>query len=316
MATRSVGRTGTARGLWVAVLAAIVALAGCTGVRSLHFAAPPRGALGTAATAGVPTSPPTLADASGVSLPPLPGRPTTTAGATAGGKASISGTVIGPAGPVGSATVVAQRVVGGAVGTLTATTMADGTFKFSGVRGGDYRMRAWSAPGLDLPAPSIFYLDARQDYQGDLVLVAVASAGAVGVFNPDPAAVGQPAALAVQVTSPTVGADGVVRSPVLAGAMVDLTNDPGWTVTGANPRTTGADGEATFVLTCLSAGSQPLDVSVNGATPVALNPQPCQAPLVPATTAPVLPTTTTTLFFGFGPGPTTTTTFSLFPPGP
>ena len=286
----------------MALVAAASLGAGCTQVERLSIPAP-----NTRVTAPPVTSPPaTLPDTSGVILPTVPGATTTTAPVATGGTATISGAVTGPAGPVRGATVQAERIVGGQEAVVDATTTADGAFSLAGLVGGDYRVRAWMAPGLDLVDPQIFYLGAGEDHTLRLPLSSFAGVTVVGVINPDPPTLGQAANLAVQVTGETVGPDGVVRDPAVAGAQVELTNGPGWLAHNGNPLTTAADGEAIFEVSCVSVGDQPLDASVNGQAPEALDVPSCQPAPVPTTTTPPPttppPPTTTT------PPPTTATT--------
>lgn len=299
-ATLGTARAGRAR--WrvaVAGAAVVLAAAGCGGVESLSFRAPPR----SAPTPSLTTPPTTLPDTVGDVLPTVDGVTTTTALAVTGGNAAIDGTVTGPSGPVAGATVEATRVVDGASASATAVTTATGVFAFAGLLGGDYRLRAWMAPTLAMTSPEVFFLAGGDDHHVDLALDSFTGWNVAGVFDPDPPTTGQPASLAVQATLPAVGPDGVVRDQPVAGALVELTNGPGWLVVGTNPARTGADGEAIFTVDCLTAGDQPLDASVNGNSPQSLNPPACQAPPPPPTAplptaplppAPILPTTSTT----------------------
>lgn len=280
-------------GLGVALLAAAALCAGCGGVETLSFSPPPASGLTPPSTAPTTTLPVTV----GVILPGVPGVTTTTAPAVTGGSATIRGTVTGPPGVVGGATVEATRVVGGATASVKATTKPDGSFSITGLVGGDYRVRAWQQPNLAMTTPLVFFLQAGTDRRVTLDVKSFSGPAVAGVFNPQLPVVDQPTSLAVQVTTPTVGSDGVVRQPPVAGALVELTNGPGWVVVGSNPVPTAANGEATFTVACVSAGDQPIDASVNGQAPQALNPPPCQEPppppppptSPPATTAP--PTT-------------------------
>lgn len=258
--------------LAAAACAALLAVAagGC-GVETLSYRPPPP----TAAPAASPVPTTTLPDTSGVILPKVAGVTTTTAPAATGGSATLEGTVTGPKGQVVGATVQATRVVDGVDAPVTAVTKAGGAFSLTGLQGGDYRVRAWQAPTLAMTSAQVFFLDGNQVDRLTLQVSSYSGTDAVGVFNPDPPTVDQPSALAVQVTQPTVGSDGVVSQRPLAGAKVELTNGPGWVVVGTNPVPTAYDGEATFTVACIAPGQQPLEASVNGQAPVSLHPPSC-----------------------------------------
>ncbi|HWG74088.1 MAG TPA: carboxypeptidase-like regulatory domain-containing protein [Acidimicrobiales bacterium] len=296
--------------LVAALAGATILVTGCNSVESLSYGTPPP-------TAATPTTAPplTLPDTSGVALPAVAGVTTTTAPVATGGAASIRGTVLGPSGVVPGATVEADRIVGDNSAQVKATTGPDGGFTIAGLLGGRYRVRAWMAPTLAVTSPQIFFLGATQVDQISLTLSPFSGTAVVGVINPSPPTLNQPTDLAVQVTAASVGTDGVVRSPTVAGATVELTNGPGWMVLTTNPIQTSADGEATFEVECVSVGAQPLDAAVNGQVPQALTLPDCQPPPPPTTVPPsTLPATTTTTVFGLpggGPGSTSTTSTTL-----
>jgi hypothetical protein len=290
------------------VIALSLGATGCNHVDQLSFAPAP-------AQVAVPTTavPVTLADGTGVRLPRVPGSPTTTVVPVVGGVATITGTVVGPGGVLPGATVYTERVVGSASGSITAITGPDGGFSLTGLLGGAYRVRAWDAPTLAMTTPMIFFLPGTGQDAVTLSLATFDTVGVVGVTNPDPPVVGQPANLAIQVTMPLVGADGVVRHLALPAATVVLTNDPAWKVrdTPTMLTTTGADGEAVFEVICTAPGSQTLYASVNSQDPLSLNVPACRAapPPTTTTTAPTPKTTALT-------PKTTTLTLTTRPPTP
>jgi hypothetical protein len=290
----------------LAVVTAVVALAGCNSVEQLSFSPP------TPVT-GIPpvTAPPvTLPSGTAVVLPRVAGVTTTTAPSATGGDATISGTVLGPNGVVAGATVQAARVVGAVEATVTTTAGAGGTFSLTGLLGGEYRIRAWLAPTLALTTPQVFFLPEGQEDRTSLQLTSFTGTAVVGVIDPAPPTVDQPAALAIQVTGTVVGPDGVVRNPLTAGAVVELTNGPGWLVLGANPVTTAANGEATFTVACVNPGTQPIDATVNGQAPLPLSLPACLSAPAPTTAPPTVPATATTTTTLYGGTPTTTSSTS------
>jgi hypothetical protein len=281
----------------VVLLALTPVLASCAGgVGNLSFPDPP--------STTVPAPPPPDSLPAGLaSTPeqPVPGVTTTTAPAIGPGTGSLGGSVTGPNGSVvPGATVEIDRVVGYASATARTTTAADGSWVFHNILGGDYRVRAWLAPQLDMPTPTVIFLANGQSqnltlqetsYQGQQVQVAI---------NPSNPVLGESANLVVQVTNPSIDSAGVLTSPPVVGASVTLVNGPGWQVQNGNPITTDTAGQATFVVQCTQTGADPLGAQVGSSPPVSLEMPPCGAP-APTTT------TTTTLF-----GETTTTC----PPAP
>lgn len=282
------------------VLLAGLGVAGCGGgVDRLSFADPP------ATTAATPAPPVTLpADLDRIGETPVGGATTTTVPALGPGTASLVGTVTGPTGqPVPGATVEVDRVVGYTYVSTTTTTAADGSWSVRNILGGDYRVRAWRAPDLDMPTPYLLFLAdgssatvslQETSYQADSVQVAI---------NPPEPVLGQPVELVVQVTDPVVSADGVLSQPPTPGAVVTLVDGADWQVQNGNPLTTDRDGQASFVVDCTAAGSDPLSAEVGTSAPVALQMPPCLPPPPPTTTTTTTaPTTTTTV----GSYPTTT----------
>lgn len=281
-------------GVMVAGLAA-----GCSGgVDSLSVANPP------ATTVPPPAPPDSLPPGlASVTEAPVDGVTTTTAPVIGPGSASVNGTVSGPGGPVQGATVEIDRFVGSSYASARATTAADGTWSFRNILGGDYRIRAWQAPALDMDTPQVIYLAAGQprsvalqlkSYQGQQVQVAI---------NPAYPIVDQPANLVVQVTNPLVDADGVLTEPPVAGTPVTLVQGANWKVNNGNPIVTDGGGQATFQVQCTSVGNDPLSAQVAANPPVNLQMPLCGAP--PPTT-----TTTTTV----PSGPTSSTSTTCVPP--
>src|SRR5205085_7477933 len=95
---------------------------------------------------------------SGVALPPVPGR-TTTSVDNGPGKARLVGNVVGPEGGVPGATVHVERLVGDTVLATDVASNLDGTWQVNGVKGGRYRVRGWRAPDLALVGPVVFFLN-------------------------------------------------------------------------------------------------------------------------------------------------------------
>src|SRR5207248_11356732 len=92
-------------------------------------------------------------------------------------------------------------------------------------------------------------------YTGTTVMPAIA---------PNPPIVGDPANLAVQVTTVVVDPTGIVRFTPMVGVQVDLQGAGSWQLQSSSTEFTDASGTAIWQLTCTSAGAQPLSASVNG----------------------------------------------------
>ncbi|HEX7165611.1 MAG TPA: carboxypeptidase-like regulatory domain-containing protein [Acidimicrobiales bacterium] len=234
----------------------------------------------------------TVVDLSGIALKPVPGRTTTTI-AIQPGTATISGTVVGPNGPVPQATVRAERLVGDGAGSVDIVAAPDGRFSFIGILGGRYRLRAWKqAPdNLALVTPEVFFLDAKESKTMTLTLTLYQGVGITSDIAPKPPVLRESANLVVQVVDRTVDEQGIVRGTPLAGARVELFGAGEWALRSSNPATTGDDGRANFTLECRRAGQQPLSVVVGDAATFPLEIPACAVPVDPndpgtTTTAP------------------------------
>jgi hypothetical protein len=280
-------------------------LAAC-GVQTLAVPNPP------AVTAPPVTAGPTLpTNLPSVTVGQVPGAaPTTIAPAIGPGGASLNGTVLGPSGPVAGATVEADRLVGSQMATTHTTTAADGSWTIGGVLGGRYRVRAWQQPSLAVTAPQILFLGGNEARSFTIQLTSFTGPNVAAAIAPDTPMVDQPANLVVQVTTPTVGSDGVVRDLPDVGVSVTLTDGPLWQVANGNPLTTGTDGTVLFEVACQADGVIPLSVAIGQGAPVGLQLPACAGAPPPTTTT---TTTTTTV-----PASTTSTTCppaTTSPPG-
>jgi Carboxypeptidase regulatory-like domain len=269
--------------------ALLVAGAGCSGVEKLSFPNPP-------ATQAPGQTSPTLPDnLSSVTQPPVAGVTTTTVPVIGPGAATLNGSVFGPTGPVGGATVEADRVVGDLVASARTITAADGSWRIPHVLGGVYRVRAWHAPNLDLTTPQVLFLGDTQNLTVSIELNAFPGPNVGTSIAPATPQVGQAADLLVQVTTPTIGTDGVLRYQPVAGGPVQLTAGPGWIVSSANPASTDSAGNVLFQVQCQTAGSSPMIATVGAkGTSVPLPIPPC-APAPPPTTSTTAPCASTTV---------------------
>lgn len=105
-------------------------VAACSGGSPKKLIPPPPTTVGKITTA------PAASDYTGVALDGVPGKVPVEKVQVLGGDATLTGTVLGPDGPVGGATIRLERFVGDAMGSLDITANADGT---------------WAAPQLGPP---------------------------------------------------------------------------------------------------------------------------------------------------------------------
>ena len=294
-------------GLGVLVATAILIGAACT--KGEIEALPP--------APSVPATTTTIAiDFSGIALNAVPGRTTTTI-AMQPGEATISGTVVGPGGPASQAVVRAERIVGDGAGSIDILSGADGTFAFTTMIGGRYRVRAWKqAPdNLALVTPEVFFLDAKESKVLTLPIRPYQGTSVSSDIAPNPPVLGEPANLLVQVSDQSVDAQGIVRGAPVAEARVELFGAGDWRLRSANPVVTDGNGRAVFTLECQRAGEQPLSVVVGDSQTYPLEIPPCAVAVdpddpgttePPATTSP--PTTARSGASTTARPPTTTTT--------
>jgi hypothetical protein len=268
-----------------------IAVAACTKKRGYDFPPPPSTS---------PEESTTVPDFSSVRLAAVPGR-TTTSIDNSPGQAHIAGFVVAPQGAVPGATVHVERLVGDAVLAIDVATNPDGSFHVDNVKGGRYRLRAWRAPDLALTTPQVFFLNGNENKTNvNLQVNQFTGTTVAPAIAPNPPRVGDPANLAVQVTTVVVDQSGIVRATPTVGVQVDLQGTGSWRVQSPTTAFTDANGEAIWELTCTAVGSQPLSVAVAGGG-YNLNLPPCQEA---AQTSPSAPPDTS-----FTPRNTTTTRF-------
>lgn len=246
--------------------------------------------------AGIPTT--TVPEGSEAYLEPVAGVTTsTTTNFGPGGTSAFKGVVDGPNGAIAGAVVEVERITSTSSPPAVddVTTAADGTWTLSGILGGAYQLRAWKAPTLALTTPVGVFLAAGETRQIQLQVQQYNGVVVTSSMAPDPPLIGQPDNLVVQVANTTVDSNGVVRSVPLAAATVELSGSDEWQVATADPATTGNNGQVEFQLVCQSSGSQPLEVTVDGGSPQALDQiDPCEPPPTTTTTSTTSPTGSST----------------------
>src|SRR5262249_25428078 len=232
-------------------------------VQTLSYPTPPPTAHAVV-TAGptLPTNLPAVAEGA------VAGATTTTLPHIGPGTATLNGTVIGPEGPVGGATVETDRLVADPGAAPRPTPAADGSWSISSILGGRYRIRAWQQPSLAVSSPQILFLGNHETHTLTLQLTAYTGPTVAASFAPANPLVGQIDNLVVQVTNPTVSSDGVVRNPPEVGVSITLTDGPLWQVFNGNPLATDAYGQVLFQVSCEAAGPDPLSAAVGSGAAV------------------------------------------------
>lgn len=201
------------------------------------------------------------------------------------GQAELRGTVAGPEGPVPGAVVHVERLVGDASASDDVTAGPDGRWALTGVLGGRYRVRAWRVPDLAMLEAEVFFVEATESRQVNLVVSRFTGTAAASAIAPDPPTVGQPANLAFRVTQRMVDSSGTVRTVPSARLPAQLVGPGQWSIASANPAVTDASGSVQWRVTCLAAGAQPLAVTV-GDLSFPLTLPPCLPPTPPPDAVP------------------------------
>jgi hypothetical protein len=241
-----------------------------------------------------------MIDYSAVPIGSVKGVTTTTVVAT--GSASILGTVSGPGGPIGGATVRIERLVRGTPIRTDVLSGPDGHYELRNIPGGRYRVRGFLAPALAQVDPQVQFLSDRAEHTIDVALADQRGVVARADAAPDVPFLDEAVNIAVVVASRVVDADGVVRSNPVVGVRVELDGLGRWTLRSSSTRppfqtpgrgtttttfappvsavayTDGA-GQVRFELTCVSPGAPGLSLLV----PVTVTPStvPGEAPPLP-----------------------------------
>lgn len=265
------GRSRTRPAIVLAAVAALTLSASCSG-----------GGKKAVTTTTAPPPAPATTIAPVVVAPGNPRVASTLPPEIEGGDATLTGTVLGPGGPVDGATVRVERLVGDTVTGVNAETLPGGRWQLIGIRGGRYRVRAWKAPDLAQLQPEVFFLGATDARELPLMVASFGQAGLVGVVEPSPPLVGQPANVLVQVTSATVSADGLVRSTPRSGVAVQLAVTGALALQAPPLQTTDANGAAAWKVQCTQASPFTATAAIAG-VPTALALPPCAVAPTPST---------------------------------
>ena len=187
-------------------------------------------------------------------LPPLDSAPTspTTTVAFGEGTVTVEGTVQGPDGPVGGATVRFERLVGEQSAERSVITDDAGRFSLANVPGGRMRLRAWKVPDVAMAQNIVLF--ASGTTKVTLKVDRFATTDVRWAAAPASPIEGQPVNLVVQVSRRLVGDDGVIGFEQITGMAVRLVALGALQPEGANERLTDDTGRASFPMRCNAVG--------------------------------------------------------------
>lgn len=192
------------------------------------------------------------------STPPLP---------IFGGTSRLSGTVTGPDGPVGGATVRVERVVGDRVASTDVTAGGDGTFTVAQLLGGRYRVRAWLRPSLAATEAAVAFLAAAGGSAEVEIRVSRFDGRQLqAVLDSAEPRVGEPVTLRALYVQQSVDEAGIVVGDGIAGTQVRVELDGGFRLDDEPTAITGPDGIATWRVVCAREGRHVATVSTQDLT--------------------------------------------------
>jgi hypothetical protein len=209
------------------------------------------------------TEPTTTVPAVTTTTKPGPPRSTTTVVVDVSpGNARISGTVLGPQGPVAGAVVRVERLVGDEVAAVDVNA-AGGAFTLPSVRGGRYRVRAWKTPDLYQPQPEAFFMAADEQKSLELRLTQVSAFNVQTTVEPDPLPAGEPFSITVFLYAGSVNSEGILQANPRAGQEVQISLGPGLGLTSPDRARTDGAGRVTFGAQCRTPGPQRAELLVS-----------------------------------------------------
>ena len=226
-------------------------MAGCTDK--------PPGVIPTFSTAVPATAPETSTTTTepaegNLALPPVPGRPTTTAVSLGPGGAGLTGRVEGPEGPVGAAAVRVERLVGPTSVATVVGTGSEGQWQIRDIKGGSYLVRAWRAPDLASSAPLMLFLREGEVRALTVPLVRHGGITLSPAVAPDPPPLVGPANVAVRFATMVVVDGGELRLVPQPNLEVSLSVAGGFVLQSPAAVVTDAGGTARWQVYCLERG--------------------------------------------------------------
>lgn len=166
------------------------------------------------------------------------------------GEARLTGTVVGPDGPVPGAIVRIERHTNQGSASFDVTTDSVGFFKADKVPGGRYRVRAW-VPGLMTTGGSdVRYVadDEKVDYE--FSMWGVDPTPSFELVHGGPLFHGQPGGIAIVFTQRSIDDEGILVTAPLVGGLVTIETSAGVNISSSPVQLTNGDGTVWYTLTC------------------------------------------------------------------
>jgi hypothetical protein len=234
--------------------------------------------------------PPTTRAAPGLrpQIPPVEGVATSTSIAFANGKASISGTVLGPDGPLPGATVELVRIVDNIRSNpLRLVTNEDGKYSALGIKGGVVEIYAFKSPSFSMGDSITFF--AGPGAKQDVTVKRFDGPDLTWTLGPAQPYVGRSVTLSVRVAVQQVTPDGIVVPTFLEGIGVRVVPLGSLQPVGEFEKVSNVEGLASFTLSCSSTGPGTLQLFLATGEEATIEPRAC---IPPPTTQPpsTLPT--------------------------
>lgn len=234
-------------------------------------------------SATTPTTLTTLFDYGFVGLPRVNGR--TTESSLPPGKPGTLKGVASAEGGAGGGVVRLERIVGDSLVPTDVPIGSDGSFRFTGVPGGRYRIRAWRQPDLALTSPLVFFFDTTKSpatvnledgssLAADGIKVELLAASGVEArisTGPSIPVPGEVAILSVRVGARVLDGDGYLSLSPMVDTPVSIVSSNGWTFQEAGG-VTDAEGVAGWYGTCLIEGPTSVTLLVGDQSVTATGP--------------------------------------------
>lgn len=204
----------------------------------------------------------TRPDTSGVSIVGVGGTTTTTVPEMQG-TVSFAGTVQTADGtPIPGASVRAEWFRVDPPQHLDVIADDQGHYEIKDVAGGRWRIRAWRVPDVATAKAADLFVDEGTQRTRDLEVRKVDPFSVTWDIEPDPPIIDHNAELVAEFTEQTVTVEGKTDTVPLRSLDVRLVTDSAWEqVRGDSTVATDIDGQATWVLRCLRAGTHAMRVS-------------------------------------------------------
>lgn len=181
-----------------------------------------------------------------------------------GGELKLTGTVIGPEGPVEGARVRVERYAGTEFGQRDVTTNKDGRYEVPELPGGRLRVRAWKE-SLATTESQLAFAPATGELNLDVAVEphdATAISAALQVAEPH---VSEGVDLRAVLYQEQVNPDtGLIEGTGIPNAQLQLGVESGFRIESDNPQTTDPDGTVTWRLVCTVVGVHNVVVSGSG----------------------------------------------------